>query len=206
MNARGFKQVEGQHYNGTNIISPVTNSATIRIVLTFMITVGMLAHVVDIKGAFLHGKFEDGEVIHMEVPQGFETHFPEGSVLWLKKCLHGLKQAAKAFRKQLLCAASAMGLTQSKDACVRPHSGIRLYVIKVNKDSMEEEDNNERNQTDNETTNDNKEASIGVGCFFVSSPNNCKGRGCTPEFSCVKKRRVLVPHTKETRNQIRQAG
>ena len=75
MNARGFKQVEGQHYNGTKIISPVTNSATIRIVLTFMITVGMLAHVVDIKGAFLHGKFEDGEVIHMEVLQGFETHF-----------------------------------------------------------------------------------------------------------------------------------
>ena len=25
MNARGFKQVEGQHYNGTTISSPVTN-------------------------------------------------------------------------------------------------------------------------------------------------------------------------------------
>jgi hypothetical protein len=34
MNARGFKQVKGQHYDGTTIISPVTNSATIRIVLT----------------------------------------------------------------------------------------------------------------------------------------------------------------------------
>jgi hypothetical protein len=30
-NAKGFKQVEGQHYNGTTISSPVTNSATIRI-------------------------------------------------------------------------------------------------------------------------------------------------------------------------------
>jgi hypothetical protein len=29
INARGFKQVEGQHYNGTIISSPVTNSATI---------------------------------------------------------------------------------------------------------------------------------------------------------------------------------
>ncbi len=29
MNARGFKQVEGQHYNVTTISSPVTNSATI---------------------------------------------------------------------------------------------------------------------------------------------------------------------------------
>ena len=64
MNARGFKQVEGQHYNGMIISSPVTNSATIRIVLKLMIMADMLAHVVDVKGAFLHGEFEDGEVIH----------------------------------------------------------------------------------------------------------------------------------------------
>jgi hypothetical protein len=118
MNATGFKQVEGQHYNGMTISSPVTNSATIRIVLTLMIMADMLAHVVDIKGAFLHGEFEDGEVIHMKVPQGFEKHFPEGSVLLLKKCLYGLKQAAKAFWRQLLRAASAMGLKQSTaDLC-----------------------------------------------------------------------------------------
>jgi hypothetical protein len=68
MNARGFKQVEGQHYNVTTISSPVTNSATIRIVLMLMIMANMLAHVVDVKGAFLHGEFEDGEIIHMKVP------------------------------------------------------------------------------------------------------------------------------------------
>jgi hypothetical protein len=54
MNARGFKQVEGQHYDGMTISSPVTNSSTIRIVLTLMIMASMLAHVVDVKGAFLH--------------------------------------------------------------------------------------------------------------------------------------------------------
>jgi hypothetical protein len=59
---------------------------------------------------FLHGEFEDG-VIHMKVTQGFEKHFPEGSVLLLKKSLYGLKQAATAFRRQHLQAASAMGLT-----------------------------------------------------------------------------------------------
>jgi hypothetical protein len=90
MNARGFKQVEGKHYDGTTISSPVTNSATIRIVLTLMVMASMLAHVVDVKGAFLHGEFEDGEIIHMKVPQGFEKHFPEGSVLLLKKCLNSL--------------------------------------------------------------------------------------------------------------------
>ncbi len=79
----------------------------------------MLAHVVDVKGAFLHGEFEDGEVMHMKVPQGFEKHFPEGSVLLLKKSLYGLKQAAKVFWRQLLRAASAMGLTQSTvDPCL----------------------------------------------------------------------------------------
>ena len=119
MNARGFKQVEGQHFDGTTISSPVTNSATIRIVLTLMIMANMLAHVVDVKGAFLHGEFEDGEIIHMKIPQGFEKHFPEGSVLLLKKCLYGLKQAAKAFWRQLLRAASAMGLKRSTaDPCL----------------------------------------------------------------------------------------
>ena len=47
MNAREFKQVKGQQYDGTTIISPVTNSATIRIVLMLMIMASMLAHVVD---------------------------------------------------------------------------------------------------------------------------------------------------------------
>jgi hypothetical protein len=63
MNARGFKQVKEQHYDGTTISSPVTNSATIRIVLAFMNMASMIAHVVDVKGAFLHGEFEDGEII-----------------------------------------------------------------------------------------------------------------------------------------------
>jgi len=110
MNAREFKQVKGQQYDGTTIISPVTNSATIRIVLMLMIMASMLAHVVDVKSAF-----EDGEGMHMKVPQGYEKNFPEGSVLFFLKCLYlyGLKQAAKAFWRQLLRAASAMGLKQS---------------------------------------------------------------------------------------------
>jgi hypothetical protein len=61
MNAREFQQVEGRHYDGMTISSPVTNSATIRIVLTLMMMASMLAHVVDVKEAFLHGEFEDGK-------------------------------------------------------------------------------------------------------------------------------------------------
>jgi hypothetical protein len=56
VNVRGFKQIGGQHYNGTSISAPVTNAVTIRIVLTIMLMQGGIAHVVDVKGAFLYGK------------------------------------------------------------------------------------------------------------------------------------------------------
>ena len=120
MNARGFEhQIKGQHYDDTTISSPVTNSATIRIVLMLTIMASILAHVVDVKGAFLHGEFEEREIIHMKVPQGFEKHVPEGSVLLLKKCLYGIKQAVTAFWRQLLHATSAIGLKPSTtDPCL----------------------------------------------------------------------------------------
>ncbi len=119
LNARGFKQIEGQHYNGMTISSPVTNSATIRIVLVLMVMASMIAHIVDVKGAFLHGEFEDGEKVHMAISCGFEKHFPADSVILLKKCLYGLKQAARAFWRQLLQAAKKMGLTRSSaDPCL----------------------------------------------------------------------------------------
>jgi hypothetical protein len=61
VNARGLKQINRQHYNGTSISAPVTNAMTIRIVLTIMLMQGGIAHVIDVKGAFLYGEFEDGE-------------------------------------------------------------------------------------------------------------------------------------------------
>ncbi len=78
-----------------------------------MVMADMIAHVIDVKGAFLHGEFEDGKKIRLKIPKGFEKHFVAEKVLLLLKCLYGLKQAAKAFWRQLSCAAKAMGLTQS---------------------------------------------------------------------------------------------
>jgi hypothetical protein len=44
---------------------------------------------VDAKGgAFLHGEFEDGKVIYMKVPHGFEKFYPEDMVLKLKRCIY----------------------------------------------------------------------------------------------------------------------
>ena len=97
LNARGFKQIEGQHFDGSSIYAPVTNAATIRIVFTLMLMAGWSAYVVDVKGAFLHGEFEDGEEIYMKVPKGFERYYAKDVVLKLLKCIYGLKQAAMAF-------------------------------------------------------------------------------------------------------------
>jgi hypothetical protein len=65
---------------------------------------------------------------------------------------------------------------EAKNACTR-HSGIRLSVIdEVDNDIMEGRDDNERNKTDNETENGDKEMSIGGSGFFLHSPGyNYKG-------------------------------
>jgi hypothetical protein len=55
LNARGFKQREGQHYDGTSISAPVSNEMVIRIVLVLMIMAGWVGEILDVQGAFLHG-------------------------------------------------------------------------------------------------------------------------------------------------------
>ena len=49
LNARGFKQVDGQHYDSSSIHAPVTNAVTIRVVLVLMVMAGWVANVVDVK-------------------------------------------------------------------------------------------------------------------------------------------------------------
>jgi hypothetical protein len=96
LNARGYEQVDGEHYDENAKAAPVVNEATIRIVLILMIMTDWHAEAVDVKGAFLHGEFEKGRRIYMEVPQGFEEYYPPNTVLLLKKTLYGTKQAAMA--------------------------------------------------------------------------------------------------------------
>ena len=132
INARGFKQVEGAHYDGSSIHAPVTNSTTIRVVLTMMIMAGYTATVVDVKGAFLHGEFQDGEEIYMKVPQGFEEYYESGTVLRLNRCIYGLKQAAMAFWRQLLMCMKDLDMKRSTaDPCLyykRDKNGLVMVV------------------------------------------------------------------------------
>ena len=60
MVARGFRQVDGQHYDGSSIHAPVTNPGTIHTVMVLMLMAGMAAEEENVKGAFLKGDIEKG--------------------------------------------------------------------------------------------------------------------------------------------------
>jgi hypothetical protein len=75
VNISGFKQINGQHYDGTSIA------------LSIMLIQGGIAHIVDIKGAFLYGEFKEGKKIYIKIPLGFERFYLSNTALLLKKML-----------------------------------------------------------------------------------------------------------------------
>lgn len=116
---RGYKQVDGQHYDSSSISSPVTNDITIRIILLLMIMMRGDGRVCDVQGAFLHGKFHDNEEIYMRIPEGFEKYYGKDEVLLLNRTIYGLKQSARAFWRELLKAMNSMGFERSAaDPCL----------------------------------------------------------------------------------------
>jgi Reverse transcriptase (RNA-dependent DNA polymerase) len=52
---------------------------------------------IDLKGGFLKGRFNDGEEMYLQIPQGFEKYYDNGKVLKLQSTIYGLQQAAFAF-------------------------------------------------------------------------------------------------------------
>ena len=70
--ARGFKQTQGKSFIYHYISSPVMHDITVRIMLVLMLMGNMLAHLVNINGAFLLGQFKLDEQNYMKIPCGFE--------------------------------------------------------------------------------------------------------------------------------------
>eukprot|EP00957_Ditylum_brightwellii_P097786 7446321-Ditylum_brightwellii.AAC.1 len=90
LNARGYEQVDGLHY-------------MVRIVMT----------------AFLNGRFQNGERLFMNVPQGFAKFYPSDVLLLLLRTIYGLKQAAMQFWHALLAAMTDMTFKRNKaDPCL----------------------------------------------------------------------------------------
>ena len=119
MNARGFEQIAGKNFDPTLTAASVTSDTTNRIVLLLMLLENWTARTHDVKGAFLKGKFKDGEEIFMEVPQGMEHYYWDFTVTRLLKPIYGLKQVAMLFWQKLLEMMKNMGHKQSRtDPCM----------------------------------------------------------------------------------------
>jgi hypothetical protein len=56
--ARGFKQVDGIHYDQSDKAAPVVNDITVRIILVLICMALWCAHLMDVRGAFLLAEFE----------------------------------------------------------------------------------------------------------------------------------------------------
>ena len=97
VNAHGFEQIDGEHYDSTSKAAPVVNEITIVMVLIMIVMAGWWAELLDVKSAFLHGTFDPKHKMYMYVPQGFEQFYPGDVVLLLLKTLYGTCQAAYAF-------------------------------------------------------------------------------------------------------------
>lgn len=122
LNARGFEQVDGSHFFGDSIAAPVTCPSTIRTLIVLLcMNPKWVARIKDVEGAFLQGKFENGEVIYIEVPDGMEEFYGSRSenVLLLNVPIYGTKQAAHCFYKTLVKRTSERGYQRSKaDPCL----------------------------------------------------------------------------------------
>jgi hypothetical protein len=73
--ACGYQQIDGVQYKIHNISAPVKNEVKICIVLILLIMVNWAGELVNMKGAFLHGNFEEGKNVYMEVPEGFKKYY-----------------------------------------------------------------------------------------------------------------------------------
>ncbi|HEV7735797.1 MAG TPA: reverse transcriptase domain-containing protein, partial [Chlamydiales bacterium] len=98
--AQGFSQVEGVDFFDT--YAPVAKTASIRTVLAFAAKHNLEIHQVDVKSAYLNGKFEDEEVIYMRLPPGIDITQEKGVALLLVKPIYGLRQAARRWYNRLL--------------------------------------------------------------------------------------------------------
>lgn len=114
--AQGFTQIYGVDYD--EVFSPTARSTTLRCFLSFAGIQNYVVKHYDIKTAFLNGTLD--EEIYMKQPPGYTEN--NNKVLRLKKCIYGLKQAARVWNKTLNEVLINIGFSQTEtDKC--------LYVL-----------------------------------------------------------------------------
>ena len=149
LNARGFEQVDGEHYFSDSIAAPVSNPSTIRVAwVLWCSNPKWIGKIVDVEGAFLQGQFRNGEIIYTEVPEGMEEFYGkrEDVVLKMNVPIYGTKQAAACYYKTMIDKIKTYEFERSKaDPCLyfKKKDGRLLIMVSWVDDFMvlgEEED------------------------------------------------------------------
>jgi hypothetical protein len=114
MTAQGFEQIDREHYDEDDEATPVVSDVTIHVTFVLMIMAAHAGHIMDIKGAFLFGKFNPKHCMHLGILQGFERFLLANGVLLLLQTLPGTKQAALAFWKMIVLLFLKLKYSRSK--------------------------------------------------------------------------------------------
>ncbi|GJW20747.1 retrovirus-related pol polyprotein from transposon TNT 1-94 [Tanacetum coccineum] len=133
--AQVYNQQEGIDYDET--YAPVARLESIRILLAYACALYFKIFQMDIKSAFLNGFIN--EEVYVAQPPGFIDFEKPDHVYKLKKALHGLKQAPKAWFAAAL-AVLVTGASQSKqnESCEPPTAELfdvdsgRISIVTVN--------------------------------------------------------------------------
>ena len=129
--AQGFTQKYLIDYK--QVHAPVARTSSFKLLATIAAYLGLTAHQLDVKAAFLNGELE--EEIFMRQPPGFAEKGKEDYVYRLKKSIYGLKQSGRVWNRRFDKELRALGYTRLKsDPCVyirQDKDGITMLAIHV---------------------------------------------------------------------------
>ena len=134
LTAGGHRQIEGVDYSET--FASVAKLASVRLVLAYAAASDWEIHHIDVVGAFLNAELD--EQIFMEAPEGALGPDDEGKVCELLKGLYGLKQAGRAWYKDLRRTFQELGFVRSDvdhSVFIRKR-GAEILVVPVSTDDM----------------------------------------------------------------------
>nr|ABB46598.2 retrotransposon protein, putative, Ty1-copia subclass, expressed [Oryza sativa Japonica Group] len=126
--AKRFKQRYGIDYEDT--FSPVVKPATIRTILSIVVSRGWSLRQLDVQNAFLHGLLE--EEVYMKQPRGYEDKSKPNHICKLDKALYGLKQAPRVWYARLSSKLCDLGFKASKadiSLFFQSKGGVNMFVL-----------------------------------------------------------------------------
>mmetsp|Transcript_10559 Transcript_10559/g.24830 ORF Transcript_10559/g.24830 Transcript_10559/m.24830 type:complete len:149 (-) Transcript_10559:111-557(-) len=114
-----------------SLSAPVASDIAIRVALVLMIMMRGVGHILDKKGAFLVGKFTNGEKFYMKIPQGLEDEYEEDEILEMLVPIYGTKQAAMQFYKASIEVCRKLGYEPSKRVWMKSEFKWKPLLLRI---------------------------------------------------------------------------